>query len=243
MRTKIAPILTALSLLATHLFLALVVVALPADATPQTVGDEACPKYAVNIKSFATCEGDRVVKPTRITLPIATREALPIAPRLLFDDEGNPLPSSVDAIPKDPLTLTHHGHYLTAREAHQAKNWLSDSVLFIDVRDPAAAVAGGIPQNADFNLPVMRRNEAGKLQIAYGFVGGVKRSLASRGLNHDIPIFVICTNARLAALAAELLAQAGVPHVFVVRGGINGEVSDEGASVGCLAARLELNTR
>lgn len=102
MRTKIAPILTALSLLATHLFLALVVVALPADATPQTVGDEACPKYAVDIESFATCEGDRVVKPTRITLPIATREALPIAPRVLVDDEGNPLPSSVDAIPKRP---------------------------------------------------------------------------------------------------------------------------------------------
>ena len=143
MRTKMTPLRIPLSWL-TALLLALLGVAMPAAATPQTVGDEACPKYAVDIEAFATCEGDRVVKPTR--------EALPIAPRVLFDDEGNPLPSSVDAIPKDPLTLTHHGHYLTAREAHQAKNWLSDSVLFIDVRDPAAAVAGGIPQNADFNF-------------------------------------------------------------------------------------------
>lgn len=231
MRTKITPICTALSLVATHLLLALVVVALPADATPQTVGDEACPKYAIDIKAFATCEGDRVVKPTR--------EALPLAARALVDDEGNPLPSSAEAIPQDLLAQTHHGYYLTALEAHQAKDWLKASVLFIDVRDTAAAM-GGVPRNTDFHLPVMRRNEAGNLQIAYGFVGAVKRALSIRGFHSDTPIFAICTNARLSALAAELLAQAGVPYVFVVRGGINGEVSDEGASVGWLAARLDL---
>ena len=234
MRTIKTPIRPSSSLLAAVL-LALLGVAMPAAATPQTVSDEACPKYAVDIEAFATCEGDRVVKPTRF--------ALPAAPRVLIDDEGNPMPSSAEAIPQDPLAQTHHGHYLTALEAHQAKHWLGDSVLFIDVRDPAAAMAGGMPQNADFHLPVMRRNEAGKLQVAYGFVGAVKRSLASRGLDHDTPIFVICANARLSALAAELLAQAGVPHVFVVRGGIDGEVSDEGKSVGWLAARLELNGR
>ncbi len=81
------------------------------------------------------------------------------------------------------------------------------------------------------------------MQIANGFVGAVKRALVSRGLNHDTPIFVICTNARLSALAADLLAQTGVPHVFVVRGGIDGEVSAEGKSVGWRAARLELNGR
>ena len=240
MRTKNASIRTALSLLATHLSLALVVVALPAEATPQTVGNDACPKYAVDIEAFATCEGDRVVKPSRETLPLAARA--------LVDDEGNPLPSSAEAIPQDLLAQTHHGYYLTAHEAHQAKDWLKESVLFIDVRDIAAAM-GGAPRNTDFHLPVMRANEAGKLQIAYGFVGAVKRALANRGLHHDTPIFAICTNARLSALAAELLAQAGVPHVFVVRGGvngevgINGEVSAEGSSVGWLAARLDLNTR
>ena len=232
MRTVKTPLRPTASLL-TAILLALGGLAMPVAATPQTVGDEACPKYAVDIEAFATCEGDRVVKPTRA--------ALPIAPRVLVDDEGIPMPSSAEAIPQDPLAQTHHGHYLTALEAHQAKNWLRDSILFIDVRDPAAAMARGLPQNADFNLPVMRRDEVGKLQIAYGFVGAVKRTLVSRGLDHDASIFVICTNARLSALAAELLAQAGVPHVFVVRGGIEGEVFDGGGSVGWLAARLEMN--
>ena len=232
MRTVKTPLRPTASLL-TAILLALGGLAMPVAATPQTVGDEACPKYAVDIEAFATCEGDRVVKPTRA--------ALPIAPRVLVDDEGIPMPSSAEAIPQDPLAQTHHGHYLTAREAHQAKNWLRDSILFIDVREPTAAMARGLPQNADFNLPVMRRDEVGKLQIANGFVGAVKRTLASRGLDHDASIFVICTNARLSALAAELLAQAGVPHVFVVRGGIEGEVFDGGGSVGWLAARLEMN--
>lgn len=234
MHTVNTPIRPAWLLLAAVL-LPLLGVTMPALATPQTVSDEACPKYAIDIAAFATCEDDRVVKPTR--------EVLPVAPRALVDDEGNPLPSSADAIPQDPLAQTHHGHYLTALEAHQMKSWLRESVLFIDVRDPAAAMAGGLPQNADFHLPVMRRNEAGKLQVSYGFVGAVKGSLTSRGLNYDTPIFVICANARLSAVAAELLAQAGVPYVFVVRGGIDGEVSAEGKSVGWLAARLALNGR
>lgn len=38
-----------------------------AQGTPQVVGDEACPKFAVDIAAFATCEGDRVVKPAPAT--------------------------------------------------------------------------------------------------------------------------------------------------------------------------------
>lgn len=205
-----------------------------AIATPQTVGDEACPKYAVDIAAFATCEGDRVVKPTG---------PLPIAPRVLVDDEGNPLPSSAEAIPQDSLSRTHHAHYLTAREADQAKNWLGSSVLFIDVRDHTSAKTGGSPQRADYHMPVMRRTADDKLQIAYGFVGTVKRTLMARGLGYDAPIFAICGNGRQSAIAAELLAQAGVPHVFVVRGGIQGELSAEENPVGRLAGLLDVNPR
>jgi hypothetical protein len=35
----------------------------PARATPQVVGDDACALYEVDIASFATCEGGRVVLP------------------------------------------------------------------------------------------------------------------------------------------------------------------------------------
>ena len=34
-----------------------------AFAAPQTVDDSACAHYGADIASFATCEGDRVVKP------------------------------------------------------------------------------------------------------------------------------------------------------------------------------------
>jgi len=38
-------------------------VALPQAAPAQVVADSACPKYAVDIAAFATCEGDQVAKP------------------------------------------------------------------------------------------------------------------------------------------------------------------------------------
>ena len=184
-------------------------------ATPQTVGDDACPKYAVDIAAFATCDGDKVTKPEPDT-PLPT-------PILLVDDEGNPLPPRDEAIPRDVHAQTHHGHYLTARDAHSAKHWLGRSVLFIDVRDEKSVAATGLPENADFNLPVARRTAASERAIVHGFVARVKHTLAVRSLNHNAAIFVICEDGRNAALAAELLAQAGVPHVFVVRGGVEGE--------------------
>lgn len=36
----------------------------PGNAALQVVGDEACALYEVDIASFATCEGDRVTKPS-----------------------------------------------------------------------------------------------------------------------------------------------------------------------------------
>jgi rhodanese-related sulfurtransferase len=38
-------------------------VGLPAAAVAQVVADSACPKYAVDIASFATCDGERVARP------------------------------------------------------------------------------------------------------------------------------------------------------------------------------------
>lgn len=214
---------------------ALLFVAINAIATPQTVADDACPKYAVDIAAFATCEGDRVVKPVS--------NEFPSPPRALVDDEGNPLPSSPAAIPRDRMAQTSLGHYLTALEAYQAKNWLGQSVLFVDVHDIASAAGDQTPQNVDARLPVMHRNEDGQLKPAAGFVVAIKLALSTRGLKDDAPIFAICRDGRQAAIAAELLAQAGVPHVFVVRGGIEGEQSDEGQSVGWRAARLALAAR
>ena len=234
MPSKIASAGSRLSLLAMPLS-ALLFVTTNSVATPQTVGDDACPKYAVDIASFATCEGERVVKPAS--------DAFPIPPRALVDDEGNPLPSSSAAIPRDRLAQTHHGYYLTALEAYQAKNWLGHSVLFVDVHDAAGATVDESPQNVDVRLPVMHRNEDGQVKAAGGFVVAIKHALSTRGLTHDAPTFAICRDGRQAAIAAELLAQAGVPHVFVVRGGIEGENAEGGELVGWRAAHLAMNAR
>ena len=173
------------------------------------------------------------------TLPVTA--ALPAAPRTLVDDEGIPLASLAAAIPDDVLSQTHHGHYLTARESYETKNWLGGAVLFVDVRDTKSAPTGAAPGNVDFNLPVTQHRASGKPQVAYGFVGTIKRTLATRGLDHDALVLVICENGRNAALAAELLAQAGVANVFVVRGGMQGEIGAIANSTGWLSAGLPLS--
>lgn len=172
-------------------------------------------------------------------LPVTA--ALPAAPRALVDDEGIPLASLTAAIPDDVQSQTHHGHYLTAREAYETKNWLGRAVLFVDVRDTKSAPTGVAPGNVDFNLPVTHYWATGKAQVAYGFVGTIKRTLAARGLDHDALVLAICENGRNAALAAELLAQAGIPNVFVVRGGMQGEIGAIANSTGWLSADLPLS--
>lgn len=173
------------------------------------------------------------------TLPVTA--ALPAAPRVLVDNEGIPLASVATAIPDDVQSQTHHGHYLTASEAYETKNWLGGAVLFVDVRDTKSALTGVAPGNVDFNLPVTHYRASDRAQVAYGFVGTIKRTLAIRGLDHDALVMVICENGRNAALAAELLAQAGIPNVFVVRGGMQGEIGAIANSTGWLSAGLPLS--
>ena len=83
-----------------------------AFATPQTVGDEPCPKYAVDIASFATCEGDRVVKPANDELPLPA-----LTPG---KNERDPLPPSEIAMRQNLLSRAHHG-LLASSSAHAKK--------------------------------------------------------------------------------------------------------------------------
>jgi rhodanese-related sulfurtransferase len=142
----------------------------------------------------------------------------------IVDDDGNPMPSSEEAIPQDLLSTTEFGHYLTARQAYAVKQWLGKNVLFVDVRDLSSGERNVLPAEVDFNLPLVRSMKGGKLELAHGFVGDIKRALAKRGLSQDAIVVLICVDGRAAALGAELLAQAGVSNAFVVRGGMEGEI-------------------
>lgn len=48
----------------------------PPVTLAEVVADSACPKYAVDIAYFATCEGDRVAKPSA-SVPTAATAATP----------------------------------------------------------------------------------------------------------------------------------------------------------------------
>lgn len=158
----------------------------------------------------------------------------------IVDDDGNPMPSSEDAIPQDLVSRTEFGHYLTAREAYAAKKWLGKEVLFVDVRDLSSGERAMLPAEVDFNLPLVKGIKGGKLELAHGFVGGIKRALVTRGLSQDAIVVLICVDGRAAAFGAELLAQAGVSNTFVVRGGMEGEVGSA-ANTGWKAQMLPTN--
>lgn len=174
-----------------------------ARATPQTVADAACPKYAVDIAAFATCEGDRVVTP---------EEEVPLRP--LVDDDGMAMPTSPAALPRDRLSRSTTGLYLTPAEARTFKRWLGDSVLFVDVRPAEIIHTGGLAEAADTNIPL-----AGNVSA---FRAAIARAMSnSRGKSASV-VFLICQDGRLAARAADALAEAGFLAAFVVRGGVDG---------------------
>ncbi len=120
-------------------------------ATPQTVADAACPKYAVDIAAFATCEGDRVVAPDS-----------DVALRPLVDDDGFAMPTNPVAMPRDPRSRSAAGLYLTPLEARAFKRWLGDRVLFVDVRAAATVGASGLAEDADVNIPLEGNNGFGQ---------------------------------------------------------------------------------
>lgn len=172
------------------------------QASPQTVADSACPKYAVDIAAFATCEGDRVVAPD---------DEVPLRP--LVDDEGLSMPAGSAAAPRDPRARSATGLYLTPMEARAFKRWLGDSVLFVDVRAEAVVKQSGLAEAADMNIA---------LEGNSGFGQQVARQHADQISGSARLVFLICQDGHLAARAADLLARAGLPNAFVVRGGVDG---------------------
>lgn len=178
--------------------------------------------------------------PVVLGLPLA---AATTAPLPLVDDEGHPLPPAPEAVPLDPRSYTYEGHYVSALQAHAAKQWLGRQVLFVDVRERASVEAEGSPLGVDLNLPVLRASEPGTTRIDFGFAAALEQALAARGLAREGLVLLICENGRHSAIAAELLSRAGVSRVFLVRGGIRGEVSADGEKAGWLAARLPLQSQ
>lgn len=200
-----------------------------AAAQPQVVADSACDKYAVDIAAFATCENGRVVRAESVpAVPAKQAWAQP-----LVDDAGVPLPTVPAALPRDRHAQTTAGHFLTAQDAHAAKAALGIALMLIDVRD-ASAFAAASALDADANVPAAGR-DARELALA------IRDAIAHRGAEADPLIALLCRDGRVAARAADALTQQGYSRVFVVRGGLDGEVgATEGEAVGWRAANLPM---
>ena len=93
-----------------------------AAANAQIVVDETCPIYAVDISSFATCDGEKVARPAA---EIELEEVL--------------LPEQLVAIGK----RTSLGLYVDARSAYRLRGRARERIVLVDVRDEAEVARAG----------------------------------------------------------------------------------------------------
>lgn len=182
----------------------------------QVVGDDACPKYAVDIAAFATCDGDKVAQPAPLsTLRIA---ALPQA--------------QVPAIKQSAVGL-----HVTAAEASRLRNEHVGQVVLIDIRSRAEVAFAGQPDVVDIHVPYMEPvlplqwNPATgslKMQRNPAFVEQVKAELSRHDWPRDTAILLLCRAGERSAIAADALVAAGLARVYTIVDGFEGDIGVSG---------------
>ena len=129
--------------------------------------------------------------------------------------------------------------YLTAADAYQVAQ--QEKVLFIDVRTRAEVSFVGMPTVADANIPYMEidnfygwdeKKANFKLEPNSGFVNAIEDRLASKGLDKNARIIVMCRSGDRSSGAANLLAKAGYKNVWSVIDGFEGDVAKDGPDAG-----------
>lgn len=185
---------------------------LAAAAQIQVVGDEACPKYAIDIAAFATCDGDRVARPLQAG-------ALQVAAVMLAD------------VP--PLKRSASGMHVTAAEAVRIRRDYPGQVALIDIRPRLEAHYAGQPVNVDIHVPFREpildaTAHRLNLQRNPNFVAEVKAALTQQEWPEDTMLLLICRSGELSAIAADALAAAGLEHVFTIVDGFEGDIGASG---------------
>jgi len=178
------------------------------------VADDACPKYAVDIESFATCEGDRIAGPA---------SSLHI----------NVLPAQ-----QVPATKRSDGaQHVTATEAQRLLKTYPDHVVLIDIRSQPEVAFVGQPEAAAIHVPYRtvavplqwKADSTGlKMQRNPSFVDEVKAALTLLDWPTDSTILLLCRSGKLSAIAADALVAAGLPRVVTIVDGFEGDLSATG---------------
>jgi len=182
----------------------------------QVVGDGACPKYAVDIASFAGCEGDRIAQPTHgSTLRIA----------------------AVPASEVPPLKRSDAGLHVTAAEALRLLQSYPGQVVLVDIRSRFEAFHVGRPDVPEIHVPYRESVSPPRWDPATGrpatarnenFVAEVRAELTRHDWPDDSTIVLLCRSGEMSAIAADALAAAGVRHVFTIVDGFEGDLSAAG---------------
>lgn len=152
---------------------------------------------------------------------------------LVVGADGHALAATADALPQDPEATTRAGRYATPRQAHQTKLGLGAAVLLVDVRSPESRRRSAIDVAADLRAPLWTANGR---DLVPAFVASVDRRVAGMPRGRATPVLLLCEDGRLAAVAAERLADAGYANAIVITGGLHGEV--DGGRPGWMAAGL-----
>lgn len=111
----------------------------------------------------------------------------------LLDDEGGVMAGDPAAVPGDPAARTRAAHYATEAQAAQVEAVMGVAAIALQVEPSHAAVSA--------------------LELAVLTAHGLQ---AAHDLRSDAPVFVRGGDLRLAAAAADQIADAGFTRVFLV---------------------------
>jgi len=185
-------------------------------AAPVVVGNDACPTYAVDIESFASCEDDRVAMPATVQLTSMMLLAEP-------------------AVPLDKRTWS--ALYVDAPRAYALKRAYPDGVVLVDIRSSVEIGLTGHPQGVDLNVayrefeqPLAWDTQANGWKMAPNprFAADLDARLRERGATTDTIVMLLCRSGEGSARAADELALRGYAQVVSVTDGFEGDVGPDG---------------
>lgn len=186
--------------------------AISSYAQAQVVADDACPKHAVDMAAYATCDGDKV----------ATAHSFGLRHVMLA--EGR--------VARDKQTSL--GLYVDAVGAHLLKINAKD-VFLVDVRSQLELVLAGQAPAVDIHVPyaehTLYRNESGRgWTIAENdqFIEDLAQRLQQRGADIDALILVMCRSGERSARVVDRLAELGFLLAVNVIDGFEGDLGNDG---------------
>ena len=196
--------------------LGMLCVASAASAGPAVVAHGACPQYAVDIESFATCDGDRVAMPYDIRL-------------------GDDLLLAEADVPTGKRTFA--SLYVDAQRAYALRHRYPGAVVLVDIRSTMELGLTGHAEGVDLNVPfyeiiqplVWNEPSQGWTMAANPrFAAQLDQRLQQQGVSHDAVVMLICRSGDATARAADELTLRGYRRVVSVVDGYEGDLGPDG---------------